>query len=158
MKRLPLTSKGAEKLRLELKRLKGVDRPRVIQAIAEARAHGDLSENAEYHAAREQQSFIEGRVKDIEAHLSNSEIIDVSLLPATDKVVFGATIDLEDENTGSKVLYQIVGDAEADIKSGLISVSSPIARALVGKSKGDVVDVVAPNGTKSYEIVSVRYV
>ncbi|HEY5761052.1 MAG TPA: transcription elongation factor GreA [Steroidobacter sp.] len=158
MKRLPLTAKGAEKLRVELKRLKGEDRPRVIQAIAEARAHGDLSENAEYHAAREQQSFIEGRIKDIEAHLSNSEIIDVTSLPATDKVVFGATLDLEDEDTGNKVLYQIVGDAEADIKHGLISVSSPIARALVGKSKGDVVDVVAPNGTKSYEIVSVRYV
>jgi transcription elongation factor GreA len=158
VKRLPLTSKGAEKLRVELKRLKSEDRPRVIQAIAEARAHGDLSENAEYHAAREQQSFIEGRIKDIEAHLSNSEIIDVTSLPATEKVVFGATIDLEDEDTGNKVLYQIVGDAEAEIKHGLISVSSPIARALVGKSKGDVVDVVAPNGTKSYEIVSVRYV
>lgn len=158
MKRLPLTSKGAEKLRVELKRLKSEDRPRVIQAIAEARAHGDLSENAEYHAAREQQSFIEGRIKDIEAHLSNSEIIDVASLPATEKVVFGATLDLEDEDTGNKVLYQIVGDAEADIKHGLISVSSPIARALVGKSKGDVVDVVAPNGTKSYEIVGVRYV
>jgi len=158
VKRLPLTLKGAEKLRAELKRLKSEDRPRVIQAIAEARAHGDLSENAEYHAAREQQSFIEGRIKDIEAHLSNSEIIDVASLPATTKVVFGATIDLEDEDTGNKVLYQIVGDAEADIKHGLISVSSPIARALVGKSKGDVVDVVAPNGTKSYEIVGVRYV
>ncbi|HEY0681425.1 MAG TPA: transcription elongation factor GreA [Steroidobacter sp.] len=157
MKRLPLTLKGAEKLRAELKRLKSEDRPRVIQAIAEARAHGDLSENAEYHAAREQQSFIEGRIKDIESHLSNSEIIDVASLPATEKVVFGATIDLEDEDTGNKVLYQIVGDAEADIKHGLISVSSPIARALVGKSKGDVVDVVAPNGTKSYEIVGVRY-
>jgi transcription elongation factor GreA len=158
VKRLPLTLKGAEKLRIELKRLKSEDRPRVIQAIAEARAHGDLSENAEYHAAREQQSFIEGRIKDIEAHLSNSEIIDVASLPATQKVVFGATLDLEDEDTGNKVLYQIVGDAEADIKHGLISVSSPIARALVGKSKGDVVDVVAPNGTKSYEIVGVRYV
>ena len=158
MKRAPLTIKGAERLRNELKKLKSEDRPRVIQAIAEARSHGDLSENAEYHAAREQQSFIEGRIKDIEAHLSNSEIIDVSSLPATDKVVFGATLDLEDEDTGNKVLYQIVGDAEADIKHGLISVSSPIARALVGKSKGDVVDVVAPNGTKSYEIVSVRYV
>ena len=157
MKRLPLTLKGAEKLRVELKRLKSEDRPRVIQAIAEARAHGDLSENAEYHAAREQQSFIEGRIKDIESHLSNSEIIDVASLPVTEKVVFGATIDLEDEDTGNKVLYQIVGDAEADIKHGLISVSSPIARALVGKSKGDVVDVVAPNGTKSYEIVGVRY-
>ena len=158
MKRLPLTLKGAEKLRAELKRLKSEDRPRVIQAIAEARAHGDLSENAEYNAAREQQSFIEGRIKDIEAHLSNSEIIDVASMPATDKVVFGATVELEDEDTGTKVLYQIVGDAEADIKQGLISVSSPIARALVGKSKGDVVDVVAPNGTKSYEIVAVRYV
>ena len=155
---MPLTSKGAERLRLELKRLKGVDRPRVIQAIAEARAHGDLSENAEYHAAREQQSFIEGRIKDIEAHLSNSEIIDVSSLPATDRVVFGATIDLQEEESGNEVVYQIVGDAEADIKSGLISVSSPIARALVGKSQGDVVDVVAPNGTKTYEIVAVRYV
>ncbi len=155
---MPLTSKGAERLRLELKRLKGVDRPRVIQAIAEARAHGDLSENAEYHAAREQQSFIEGRIKDIEAHLSNSEIIDVSSLPATDKVVFGATLDLEDEDTGNKVVYQIVGDAEADIKTGLISVSSPIARALVGKNEGDIVDVVAPNGTRSYEIMAVKYV
>jgi transcription elongation factor GreA len=155
---MPLTSKGAERLRNELRRLKSADRPRVIQAIAEARAHGDLSENAEYHAAREQQSFIEGRIKDIEAHLSNSEIIDVTRLPASAKVVFGATIDLADQDDGSEVHYQIVGDAEADIKSGLISVSSPIARALVGKSQGDVVDVVAPNGTKTYEIVAVKYV
>ncbi|HVF15725.1 MAG TPA: transcription elongation factor GreA [Steroidobacteraceae bacterium] len=158
MKRMPLTSKGAEKLRVELKRLKGEDRPRVILAIAEARAHGDLSENAEYHAAREQQSFIEGRIKDIEAHLSNSEIIDVSSIAVGDKVVFGATVDLEDQDDGNKVVYQIVGDAEADIRTGLISVSSPIARALVGKSEGDVVDVVAPNGTRSYEIMAVRYV
>lgn len=158
MKRLPLTLKGAERLRVELKRLKSEDRPRVIQAIAEARAHGDLSENAEYHAAREQQSFIEGRIKELEAHLSNSEIIDVSSLPSTDKVVFGATVNLEDQDDGSKVKYQIVGDAEADIRSGLISVSSPIARALVGKNEGDVVDVMAPNGTRSYEIVSVSYV
>ena len=155
---MPLTSKGAERLRNELKRLKSVDRPRVIQAIAEARAHGDLSENAEYHAAREQQSFIEGRIKDIEAHLSNSEIIDVTSIAAGEKVVFGATVDLEDQDDGGKVVYQIVGDAEADIKAGLISVSSPIARALVGKSEGDTVDVVAPNGTRSYEIVNVRYV
>jgi transcription elongation factor GreA len=155
---MPLTSKGAEKLRVELKRLKGEDRPRVILAIAEARAHGDLSENAEYHAAREQQSFIEGRIKDIEAHLSNSEIIDVSSIAVGDKVVFGATVDLEDQDDGNKVVYQIVGDAEADIRTGLISVSSPIARALVGKSEGDVVDVVAPNGTRSYEIMAVRYV
>ncbi|HEX7116313.1 MAG TPA: transcription elongation factor GreA, partial [Steroidobacter sp.] len=120
--------------------------------------HGDLSENAEYHAAREQQSFIEGRIKDIEAQLANAEIIDVSRLPATDKVVFGATIDLEDQEDGTSVVYQIVGDAEADIKNGLISVSSPIARALVGRSQGDIVEVVAPNGTRSYEIVSVRYI
>ena len=158
MKRMPLTLKGAERLRSELKRLKSVDRPRIIQAIAEARAHGDLSENAEYHAAREQQSFSEGRIKDIEAHLSNSEIIDVTSIAAGDKVVFGATVDLEDQDDGNKVVYQIVGDAEADIKAGLISVSSPIARALVGKSEGDTVDVVAPNGTRSYEIVTVRYV
>ena len=157
MKRMPLTSKGAEKLRVELKRLKGEDRPRVILAIAEARAHGDLSENAEYHAAREQQSFIEGRIKDIEAHLSNSEIIDVSSIAVGDKVVFGATVDLEDQDDGNKVVYQIVGDAEADIRTGLISVSSPIARALVGKSEGDVVDVTAPGGTHSYEVVKVRY-
>ena len=158
MKRAPLTVKGAERLRNELRKLKSADRPRVIQAIAEARSHGDLSENAEYHAAREQQSFIEGRIKDIEAHLSNSEIIDVSRLSAAGKVVFGATVNLEDQDDGSKVVYQIVGDAEADIKSGLISVSSPIARALVGKSEGDIVDVVAPNGTRSYEIVAVKYV
>jgi transcription elongation factor GreA len=158
VKRAPLTSKGAERLRVELKKLKSEDRPRVIQAIAEARAHGDLSENAEYHAAREQQSFIEGRIKDIEAHLSNSEIIDVSSIAAGEKVVFGATVNLEDQDDGNKVVYQIVGDAEADIKTGMISVLSPIARALVGKNEGDVVDVVAPNGTRSYEIVSVRYV
>jgi len=158
VKRMPLTMKGAERLRVELKKLKSEDRPRVIQAIAEARSHGDLSENAEYHAAREQQSFIEGRIKDIEAHLSNSEIIDVTSIAVGDKVVFGATVNLEDQDDGSKVEYQIVGDAEADIRSGLISVSSPIARALVGKSEGDVVDVVAPNGTRSYEIIAVKYV
>jgi transcription elongation factor GreA len=157
MKRSPLTSKGAERLRNELRRLKSEDRPRVIQAIAEARSHGDLSENAEYHAAREQQSFIEGRIKDIEAHLSNSDIIDISRLSAGGKVVFGATVNLEDQDDGNKVVYQIVGDAEADIRSGLISVSSPIARALVGKSEGDIVDVIAPNGTRSYEIVAVKY-
>ncbi|MFL6547309.1 MAG: transcription elongation factor GreA [Povalibacter sp.] len=158
MKRMPLTSKGAERLRAELKRLKTEDRPRVIQAIAEARSHGDLSENAEYHAAREQQSFIEGRIKDVEAHLSNSEIIDVTRLAAGGKVVFGATVRLEDQDDNSKVTYQIVGDAEADIRNGWISVSSPIARALVGKQQGDIVDVIAPNGTRSYEIVSVEYV
>jgi len=153
-----MTLAGAERLRGELKRLKSEDRPRVIQAIAEARSHGDLSENAEYHAAREQQSFIEGRIKDLEAHLSNCEIIDVSRLSTGGKVVFGATLDLEDQDSGETVVYQIVGDPEADIKRGLISVSSPIARALVGKSEGDVVDVVAPNGTRSYEIMAVKYV
>lgn len=158
MKRMPLTLKGAERMRVELKRLKTKDRPRVIQAIAEARAHGDLSENAEYHAAREQQSFIEGRIKDIETQLANSEIIDVSRLQAGDRVVFGATVDLEDQDDGSKLVYQIVGDGEADIRLGLISVSSPIARALVGKSEGDIVDVSAPGGTRSYEIVAVRYI
>jgi transcription elongation factor GreA len=158
VKRLPLTLKGAERLRAELKRLKTEDRPRVIQAIAEARSHGDLSENAEYHAAREQQSFIEGRIKDLEAHLSNSEIIDVTRVSSGGKVVFGATVNLEDQDGGNKVVYQIVGDAEADIRNGWISVSSPIARALVGKQEGDVVDVVAPSGTRSYEIVSVKYV
>jgi transcription elongation factor GreA len=157
MKRSPMTSKGAERLRNELKRLKSEDRPRVIQAIAEARAHGDLSENAEYHAAREQQSFIEGRIKDIEAHLSNSEIIDVTSVAVAGRVVFGATLELENQDDGSKIVYQIVGDAEADIKIGLISVLSPIARALVGKSEGDIVDVTAPGGTKSYELMTVRY-
>ncbi|HEY5807199.1 MAG TPA: transcription elongation factor GreA [Povalibacter sp.] len=158
MKRMPLTLKGSERLRAELRRLKTEDRPRVIQAIAEARSHGDLSENAEYHAAREQQSFIEGRIKDVEAHLSNSEIIDVTRVAAGSKVVFGATVHLEDQDDGNKVVYQIVGDAEADIRNGWISVSSPIARALVGKQEGDVVDVIAPSGTRSYEIVTVKYV
>jgi transcription elongation factor GreA len=158
MKRAPMTAVGAERLRVELKRLKGEERPRIIQAIAEARAHGDLSENAEYHAARDEQSFMEGRIKDIEAHLSNSEIIDVTSMPASDRVVFGATVDLEDEDDGNRVTYQIVGDAEADIKRGLISVLSPIARALVGKSKGDIVEVVAPAGARSFDIVAVRYI
>lgn len=157
MKRSPMTLKGAERLRGELKRLKTEDRPRVIQAIAEARSHGDLSENAEYHAAREQQSFIEGRIKDIESNISNAEIIDVASMPANKKVVFGATVDLEDQDDGGKVVYQIVGEAEADIRNGLISITSPIARALVGKSEGDIVDVAAPAGVRSYEIVAVKY-
>jgi transcription elongation factor GreA len=158
MKRMPMTLKGAERLREEVKRLKTVERPRVIQAIAEARAHGDLSENAEYHAAREEQGFIEGRIKDIEAWLSTAEIIDVTRLQVTARVVFGATVDLESQDDGAKIVYQIVGDAEADIKIGLISILSPIARALVGKSEGDVVEVAAPGGVRSYEIVTVRYV
>ncbi len=158
MKRTPMTLRGAERLREELKKLKSHDRPTVIKAIAEARAHGDLSENAEYHAAREQQSFIEGRINEIEHRLSSSEIIDVTRLVASGRVVFGATIELEDQDGVGKVRYQLVGDDEADIKHGLLSVSSPIARALIGKSEGDVVDVTTPGGTRSYEIVSVRYV
>ena len=158
MKRTPMTLRGANRLREELKRLKTVDRPTVIKAIAEARSHGDLSENAEYHAAREQQSFIEGRIQDIEHRLSNAEIIDVTTLPASGRVVFGATVELEAEGGGVPVRYQLVGDDEADIKHGLLSVSSPIARALIGKTEGDVVDVTTPGGTRSYEIVSVRYV
>jgi len=157
MKRAPLTLKGAERLRGELKRLKTEERPRVIQAIAEARAHGDLSENAEYHAAREEQGFIEGRIKDIEAWLSTAEIIDVTRLQVTERVVFGATVELENQDDGTQIVYQIVGDAEADIKIGLISILSPIARALVGKSEGDVVEVAAPGGVRTYEIVTVRY-
>ena len=158
MRRSPVTLKGAERLRNELKKLKSEDRPNVIKAIAEARSHGDLSENAEYHAAREQQSFIEGRIAEIESRLSNAEIIDVARLAGSSKVVFGATVDLEDQDDGSKLVYQIVGEDEADIRRGLVSITSPIARALVGKSSGDVIDVVAPGGTRSYEIVAVKYV
>ena len=158
MKRSPMTLRGAELLRAELKRLKGEERPRVIRAIAEARSHGDLSENAEYHAAREQQGFVEGRISDIETRLSSAEIIDVASLPPSGKVVFGATVELEDQTAGSAVSYQIVGEDEADIRAGRISIGSPIARALIGKVPGDVVDVAAPGRTISYEIVSVRYV
>jgi transcription elongation factor GreA len=158
MKRSPMTLRGAELLRQELKRLKSEDRPRVIKAIAEARSHGDLSENAEYHAAREQQGFIEGRIGEIEARLGAAEIIDVASLPVTGRVVFGSTVEIEDQDEGSSVTYQIVGEDEADIRQGRISVTSPIARALIGKSSGDVVDVTAPGRTRSYEIVSVRYI
>jgi len=157
MTRKPLTSKGAERLREELKRLKQVERPRIIQAIAEARAHGDLSENAEYHAAREQQGFCEGRINELEHELSHCQIIDISHLPKTDKVVFGATVSLESEK-GEEVVFQIVGEPEADVRLGLISITSPIARALVGKTEGDEVDVAVPGGTRTFEIVSVRYV
>jgi transcription elongation factor GreA len=157
MKRSPMTARGAEQLRAELKRLKSEDRPRVIKAIAEARSHGDLSENAEYHAAREQQGFIEGRIREIESRLAAAEIIDVATLNAGGKVVFGATVELEDQDDGSTVTYQIVGEDEADIRAGRISIGSPIARALIGKSSGDVVDVAAPGRTRSYEIVAVRY-
>ena len=157
MKRSPMTAKGAERLRAELERLKSQDRPRVIAAIAEARAHGDLRENAEYHAAREQQGFIEGRIKELDAALSYAEVIDVSRLSPGARIVFGATVDLADEDNGDEVTYQIVGDLEADIKQKLISVSSPLARALIGKSEGDSFDFTAANGTKRYEIVGVRY-
>ena len=157
MKRSPITVRGAERLRAELKRLKSEDRPTVIRAIAEARGHGDLSENAEYHAARENQGFIEGRIKEIEHRLANAEVIDVSRLPHTGRVVFGATVELEAQDDGAHVRYQIVGEDEADIRQGLVAVTSPIARALVGKERGEVVEVQAPGGVRSYELVSVRY-
>jgi len=152
-----MTQKGAERLRSELERLKSVERPRIIQAIAEARAHGDLKENAEYHAAREQQGFVEGRINELEAALSYAEVIDISRLNAGSRIVFGATVDLADEDSGEAVSYQIVGDLEADIKQRLISVSSPFARALIGKSEGDSFEFEAPNGTRRYEITAVRY-
>ena len=156
MNKIPLTLAGAEQLRVELHRLKTVDRPNVIAAIAEARSHGDLSENAEYDAAKERQGFIEGRIKEVEGKLSNAQIIDPKLLDADGRCVFGATVDLEDLDSGTKVTYQIVGDDEADLKLGLISISSPIARALIGRSAGDVAEVRAPGGVKHYEIVDVR--
>jgi transcription elongation factor GreA len=158
MATIPLTRRGADKLREELHRLKSVERHAVIQAIAEARAQGDLSENAEYDAAKDKQGFIEGRILELEAKLAAAQIIDPSTLDAGGRVVFGATVDLEEEATGSAVTYQIVGDDEADLKLGLISVSSPIARALIGKSEGDLAEVRAPGGLKTYEIVGVRYV
>jgi transcription elongation factor GreA len=158
MNKVPLTVRGAEKLKEELHRLKTIERPRIIQAIAEAREHGDLKENAEYHAAREQQSFAEGRIADIEGKLSNAQIIDVTTIDAGGKVVFGSTVDLVDEDTGKQATYQIVGDDEADIKEGRISVSSPIARALIGKQEGDFVQVQTPGGVREYELVAVRYV
>jgi transcription elongation factor GreA len=152
-----MTMRGAEALRNELKKLKTESRPNVIKAIAEARGHGDLSENAEYHAAREQQGFIEGRINEIEAKLSTAEVIDTSKLTNTGKVVFGAVIELEEQDGAHRVTYQVVGEDEADIRSGRISITSPIARAVVGKSEGDVVDVAAPGGIRSYEIVAVKY-
>ncbi len=157
MKRTPMTMRGAEALRAELRKLKSEARPNVIKAIAEARGHGDLSENAEYHAAREQQGFIEGRINEIESKLGNAEIIDPSKLVNNGKVVFGAVVELDDQDDSHRVVYQIVGEDEADIRAGRISITSPIARALVGKSEGDVVDVSAPGGVRSYEIVAVRY-
>ena len=158
MNRPPITKVGSERLRAEVEKLKFGDRPRITAAIAEARAHGDLKENAEYHAAREEQSFVEGRISLLEGELSNAEVIDVERLNPGDRIVFGATVELEDEDTETKVTYQIVGDLEADIKQRLIAVSSPIARALIGKSAGDSVEFVAPNGTKHYEVISIRYI
>ena len=158
MATIPLTRRGAEKLKQELAQLKNVERHAVIRAIAEARAQGDLSENAEYDAAKDKQGFIEGRILEIEAKLATAQVIDPASLDADGQVVFGATVQLEDEATGAGVTYQIVGDDEADLKHGLISISSPIARALIGKVAGDVAEVQAPGGLKHYEIVEVRYV
>ena len=158
MATIPLTRRGAEKLKEELQRLKTVERHAVIQAISEARAQGDLSENAEYEAAKDKQGFIEGRISEIESKLAAAQVIDPATLDAGGKVVFGSTVQLEEESSGAQVTYQIVGDDEADLKQGLISISSPIARALIGKEAGDVADVQAPGGLKSYEIVEVRYV
>lgn len=157
MATIPITKRGAEKLKAELHRLKTVDRPGVINAIAEARAQGDLSENAEYDAAKDRQGFIEGRIQEIESKLSASQVIDPTSIDAGGKVVFGATVKLEDESTGDAVTYQIVGEDEADLKLGLINVGSPIARALIGKEEGDTAEVQAPGGVKRYEIVGVSY-
>ncbi len=157
MQTIPLTRRGADKLKDELQRLKTVERHAVIQAIAEARAQGDLSENAEYEAAKDKQGFIEGRILEIESKLAAAKVIDPSVLDAEGKVVFGSTVDLEDEASGNPVTYQIVGDDEADLKLGLISISSPIARALIGKEVGDIAEVQAPGGVKSYEVIAVRY-
>jgi transcription elongation factor GreA len=157
MTKPPMTARGAERLRAQLNRLKSMDRPRISQAIAEARAHGDLSENAEYHAAREQQSFIEGRIAHLENLLANAQIIDVKAIKADGRVVFGATVDLLNVGKDEEVTYQIVGEMEADIDAGLVSITSPIARALIGKHEGDVVKVNAPGGEIEYEILEVRY-
>lgn len=157
MSKTPMTAQGAEALQQELKKLKSQDRPRVIAAIAEAREHGDLKENAEYHAAREEQGFIEGRIADIEGKLSHSQVIDVTKLPKTGKVVFGATVDLVDADTEEELCYRIVGEDEADVKSGLIAFSTPIAKALLGKEEGDEVQVAVPGGQRTLEVLDVRY-
>jgi transcription elongation factor GreA len=156
--KIPLTLRGIEKLRDELKRLKSVERPAIVKAIAEARAHGDISENAEFHAAKEQQSFLEGRIAEIENKLGNAQVVDVTKVNAGGKVVFGATVKIADAESGKESRYQIVGEDEADSKSGLISINSPIARALIGKKEGDVVEVTAPGGTRELEILGVEYV
>ncbi len=157
MSTYPITKRGAELLKAELHKLKTVERPGVIQAIAEARAQGDLSENADYDAAKERQGFIEGRIAEVEGKLSAAQVIDPSTLDAGGRVVFGSTVDLEDEDSGAAVTYQIVGEDEADLKKGLINISSPIARALIGKEEGDVAEVQAPGGVRRYEVVAVRY-
>ncbi len=157
MSAIPLTAQGAERIKAEIHRLKTVERPDVINAIAEARAQGDLSENAEYDAARERQAFVEGRIRELEGTISNAQIIDPSSLDVGDRVVFGATVALEDLDSGSQVTYQIVGDIESDIRENRLSVSSPVARALIGKSEGDVVEVQAPAGVREYEILSIEY-
>jgi transcription elongation factor GreA len=157
-KKVPMTATGAERLREELRKLKSEDRPRVIAAIAEARAHGDLKENAEYHAAREQQSFIEGRIADIEHKLSHAHVIDVTQLSPTDRVVFGVTVLITHDDSGEELRYQIVGEDEADIKAGMLSINSPIARALIGREVGEVVIVRTPSGERNYEIVEVLYI
>ena len=158
MNKVPLTARGAEKLRAELEQLKRVERPRIIEAIAEARAHGDLKENAEYHAAREQQGFVEGRIKDIEGKLSHAHIIDVTTMPHNGKVIFGATVKVLELETDEEHCYQIVGEDEADLKQGLISVGSPLARCLIGKAEGDVASLQAPGGLREFEILEVQYV
>lgn len=157
MNRPPVTAKGAEELKVELTKLKSVDRPAITQAIADAREHGDLKENAEYHAAREQQSFVEGRIQHLEAVLSTAQIIDVATLDVKDRIVFGATVDLEEVESGDEVTYQIVGDIEADIEKNRIAITSPIARALISKEEGEIATVQAPGGTREYEIVEIRY-
>jgi transcription elongation factor GreA len=157
MSTIPITKRGAEKLKEELQRLKTKDRPAVIAAIAEARSHGDLSENAEYDAAKDRQGFIEGRIKEVEGKLAAAQVIDPATLNAGGKVVFGATVELADEASGEQVTYQIVGEDEADLKHGLINISSPIARALIGKEEGDTAEVRAPGGVRHYEVVAVRY-
>lgn len=156
--KVPMTARGAELLQQELKKLKSQDRPSVINAIAEARAHGDLKENAEYHAAKEQQGFIEGRIKDIEGKLSNVQVIDVTTIDGKGRIIFGCTVQLLDEQTEKEIVYKIVGEDEADIKTGMISYSSPIARALIGRNEGDEVSFSAPGGEKHYEVIEVRYV
>ena len=157
MNKVPVTVRGHELMAEECKRLKSVDRPAVIAAIAEARAHGDLKENAEYHAAKDQQGFIEARIKELEGKLSNIQVIDVTAIDAKGKIIFGSTVELIDEETGNKIAYKIVGEDEADIKSGMISFTSPIARALIGKNEGDIVNFSAPGGEKQYEVIEVRY-